>query len=478
MKIAFFASEANPFCKTGGLADVTYALADELSKKGHEVIIALPYYAKIAFKSLLPKRIGSYDVRLSWRHQEAEIYFLKQGKLKFYFIRNQYYFNRDNIYGYHDDGERFAFFALACHALLPFLSFKADIIHCHDWQTGMIPCLIKEEESKRLFYNKTKSVFTIHNPAFKGNLDRFFVNDFFNLSDRLYDEGILRLDYAFSTLKAGIVYSDYVTTVSPTHRLELLAANSEFGLAGVLQMRGPRFVGIVNGIDIHEWDPKKDKNIASNFSSSDWLVGKSVNRRALLDAFHLKDTGGPIYGIVSRLSYQKGIGIIISSMNRALLEGAMLVVLGSGEYGLEQDLEALRARYPSSCGIYIGYNGSLAHQIYAGSDFFLMPSLFEPCGISQMIAKRYGTLPIVRYTGGLYDTVNGYYGENANEADGIGFNDYNEDGLNYAIGVAKRIYDDKDLLKKIALNAMKADHSWAKSANEYEKLYLELNKEK
>jgi len=476
MKIAMFASEANPLAKSGGLADVVFALSKELALEGHAVIIGMPYYQSIKAKALKTKKVGTFDVYMSWRHQEAAVYLIEISGVSFYLISNQYYFDRDKLYGYDDDGERFAFFALACRRLLKFIDFKADVVHVHDWQTAMIPCLVKEQNCFDDFYKDMSFVLTIHNPAFKGMIDRYFLNDFYGLSDALYDTGKVRFEGMVSTLKSGIVYADKVTTVSPSHREELLSRDSSQGLDGVLQLRRDDFVGILNGIDTEEWDPKTDKFIKTNYDMTSLESAKAENQSDLLSAFHIRYFGGPVYGIVSRLSWQKGIDILLGSGRKALQNGASLLVLGNGEYELEQKMEALRREFPDTMGIFIGYSNELAHKIYAGCDYFLMPSLFEPCGISQMVAQRYGTLPIVRYTGGLRDTVDGYDGREVKDANGIGFNDYNESGLDYGMALARRLASDRPSYFACAKNAMALDRSWKKSANEYEKLYNALVK--
>lgn len=476
MKIAMFASESNPLAKSGGLADVVYALSVELARKGNEVIVALPFYSSIKnAKGLSVKKVGSFPVYMSWREQEATVYLTTIEGVKFYLIDNEYYFGRDKLYGYDDDGERFAFFALADRRLLKFIDFQADIVHVHDWQAAMVPCLIKEGLPLDPFYKKMHFVLTIHNPAFKGMIDRFFLNDFYGLSDSLYDNGSVRFQGMVSTLKAGIVYSDKITTVSPTHREELLSSLGSQGLCDVLQYRKDDFMGILNGIDTEEWNPKTDKYLAAHYGLSTLEEGKHANQSDLLSSFHIRWFGGPVYGLVSRLSWQKGIDLVLKSGRTALSKGADLVILGSGEFELEQKFESLRRDYPDTCGIYIGYNNSLAHKIYAGSDFFLMPSLFEPCGISQMVAQRYGTLPIVRYTGGLSDTVHGYEGDTTNGKDGIGFKDYNTTGLDYAFGISRELYGKQKEYYEVARNAMRLDRSWAVSAELYSGLYRELN---
>lgn len=475
MKIAMVASECAHYAKTGGLADVVYALSDALGKLKEEVVCVLPYYASMRGKVTGKANYrGSFSVYMSWRKEEANVYEVDDGHFRIYLIENSYYFDRDNLYGYNDDGERFAFFSLAAKQLFRHLDWKPDIIHVHDWQAAMIPCLVKEGPRFDGFYDGIKFVLTIHNPAFKGMIDRFFLNDFYGLSDELYDSGKVRFEGIVSTLKSGIVYSDKITTVSPNHAKELLTPLGSQGLYGVLNLRADDFSGILNGIDTDEWNPKKDPQISCRYDKNNLEEGRHKNQAALLNAFNIKYFGGPVYGLVSRLTYQKGIDIVVPAMRKVLSQGASFVVLGNGEYALEQAFENLRRDYPDTVGIYIGYSDPLAHMIYSGSDFFLMPSLFEPCGIGQMIAQRYGCLPIVRYTGGLYDTVEGFDGSNDEVATGIGFRDYNVEGLDYALSLSRELYADQKKYYKIAANAISLDRSWKRSASAYRKLYAGL----
>lgn len=473
MKIAMVASEALPLCKTGGLADVAFSLSKALVKAGDEVVIVLPFYQAIADRHLKLTKLGGFFVQMSWRQQGAAVFSYEHEGVKFLLIQNDYYFSRESLYGYNDDGERFAFFALGALEALKVASFRPDVIHVHDWQSAMIPCLLKNREDP--YYDHTKTVLTIHNPAFKGMIDKYFLNDFYGLSDVLFDSGAVRFEGMVSTLKSGIVFADKVTTVSPTHREELLTPAFSQGLDGVLRLREKDFVGILNGIDTEEWNPRTDVYIAQNYGKGkDLEDGKHLNQADLLASFGVNWMGGPVYGLVSRLSFQKGIGLAIHSMRRALAHGANFLVVGSGEYELEQELEELRREYSGTMGIYIGYNNTLAHKIYAGSDFFLMPSLFEPCGISQMIAQRYGTLPIVRYTGGLSDTVHGYRDLGSSKPDGLAFRDYNEQGLDYAVGLAEETYSNQGLYYEMARWAMGLDRSWKKSAARYRDLYRSI----
>lgn len=484
MKIAMVASESNPLIKSGGLADVVYSLSKELVTMKEEVIIIIPYYHSIKHSSFTHniEYVCSYDVHMSWRSQKANIFKTVIDGIKFYLVDNDYYFNRTNIYGYQDDGERFAFFTLAVRDLFYSINFKPDIIHSHDWQPGMLAALIKEQNQWDKLFENTKFVFTIHNPAFQGMIGKYFLNNFYNLTDAIYDNGNVRFKDQVSTIKAGIIYADKITTVSPTHRKELLESDFSYGLNDVIKFREWDFVGILNGVDYCEFDPAKDKRIHKNYDVKDGISAicdaKKENRKALMERFGLKDNDNdvPTYGLVSRLTYQKGINLLLDTIEQYLMKGYYFFFLGSGEYELEYRLERLREKYPGNMGIYIGYSNDVAHTIYAGCDFFLMPSLFEPCGIGQMIAERYGTLPIVRRTGGLGDSVSGYNYDNPEKATGIVFNDFNYDGVNYALKVSEELYYNKKNLRKVIKNAMNLDHSWKKSATDYLNIYKDLRK--
>ena len=478
MTIAMVASEANPLCKTGGLADVIGSLSHELCVMGEDCFVVLPFYKCIKDNSFIRvKRVGNYDVFLSWRRQNADIFTCEVNGVTYYLISNDYYFNRESLYGYDDDGERFAFFTLAAWQIFGLLGKKPDIIHVHDWQVGMLPVLIRERSMSDPFLKDAKLVLTLHNEAFKGYLDRYFLNHFYGLSDEIFDDGRVRFDGMVSTLKAAIVYCDAVVAVSPNHAKELLTPGDSMRLDGVLSICGPRFRGIVNGVDTTEFDPKTDPLIARNFSVKTSRAGKEVCRKKLLDTLDLDVTDdGPVFGLVSRLTYQKGINLALTVGEELLRKGCILAILGSGEAELEEAFERLRERYPKTCGIYRGYNNQLAHDIYSGADFFLMPSLFEPCGIGQMIALRYGTLPICRSVGGLKDTVIGYNGRNEDTANGFLFEDYTCEALAAACTKALAVFCDARRMRKLIANAITADHSWRNSAQEYLSVYHSLTK--
>ncbi|MBP5574210.1 MAG: glycogen synthase [Bacilli bacterium] len=478
MKIVMVASETRPFCKTGGLADVVYSLSKELVVQGEEVSIILPYYDAIGRK--LPrselKKAASFYTHMSWRQQSVSVYHKVEDGINYYFIENQQYFERGHIYGDFDDGERFAFFTMAVKEFLLTIKLYPDIIHVHDWQAGMLPCIIKMDPNSQKKFNRTKYVFTIHNPAFQGLMPKFTLGDFYNFTDELFDNGSVRFKDQVSTLKAGIVYADKITTVSPTHHLELLTPEGGMGLDGVLRLREWDFSGILNGIDYLEFNPEEDKVIAKQYNASTLVSGKKANKEALCKEFNLRDNKAPMYALVTRITWQKGFDIIFNAVEEMLNRGANILMLGSGEYHYEQKWEDIRRRYPEQVGLYIGYSDPLAHKIYAAADFFIMPSLFEPCGLGQMIAQRYGTLPIVRRTGGLRDSVICFDDNNADTANGFGFDAYSDYEMRRTSHYAFEVYQDKKLLHKLMKNAMLTDNSWQKSTQEYLKLYQLLVK--
>lgn len=478
MKIAMVASEARPFCKTGGLADVVYSLSKELVKMGEDVCIFLPFYdsirRQISEKAL--KKAASFKTHMSWRKQTVDVYQLVTEGINYYFIENQQYFERGHIYGDFDDGERFAFFTMAVKQFMLTKRMYPNIIHVHDWQAGMLPCLLRVDDECREKFAKTKFVFTIHNPAFQGLMPKFTLGDFYNLTDEYYDNGSVRFKDQVSTLKAGIVYANKITTVSPTHHLELLTPEGGMGLDQVLRYREWDFSGILNGIDYLEFNPNEDKQIVKPYSEKNLVSGKKANKEALMNQYGLKNTKGPLFSLVTRITWQKGFDIIFPAVEELIRRGASIFMLGSGESQYEKRWEELRNRYPDRVGIFIGYSDNLAHKVYAASDFFIMPSLFEPCGLGQMIAQRYGTLPIVRRTGGLKDSVVCYDGSNGETSNGFGFDAYSIYEMTRTSQYAYDIYENKKILHQLMKNAMLTDNSWLKSTLEYIKLYKALVK--
>ena len=475
MNITFIASEANPFVKTGGLADVVYALAEQYAIEKHNVNIIIPFYSKIKESLFINlDYLGSFKFMLSWKNVEAKVCLGKYRGINFYFIENDDYFGRSQIYGEGDDGERFAFFTRASIEAMKLYKIPANIIHLHDWQVGLFPCVVKENNDQ--YFKRSKFVYTIHNPAFQGIYDADFALSYYGLPRECFDNGNIEMYGQCSTLKAGIIYSDKITTVSPTHREELLTKEGGMNLDFVLSIRKEDFVGILNGIDYIEFSPNHDKKLAATYNTNNFYNRKNINKEALLSRFGLKNLGLPVFGLVSRLTWQKGIDLIYPLVRNLAYRGCMFIFLGSGEHGHQEGFEQLRREFPNNVGIYIGYNDEVAHLIYSGSDFFLMPSLFEPCGLSQMIAESYGTLPIVRLTGGLRDSVICYDGANVDVANGFGFANNNADELINVCQFAYNTYWNLPTRKKLIRNAMLTDNSWKKSSEKYLELYKSIKK--
>ena len=473
MKISMVCSEANPFVKTGGLADVTYSLSKELVKMGEDVAIFVPFYNQVKAKNLPVKYIGNVVVDMSWRKEIGNILYLECDGIKYYFIENQHYFERDGIYGYYDDGERFAFFTIAAAKAMEAVKFKPDIIHTHDWQPGMLFCYIRENHWE--FYKDSKFVLSIHNPAFQGFLHRDSLGDLYGLPGYLFDNGTLEFKGMVSTLKAAIMYANKIVTVSPTHREELLTPEGSMGLNYVLRYREYDFTGYLNGIDYVEFNPSEDKYVSHPYSVTNFVSNKKLNKEEICERFNLKNKTAPLFSLVSRITWQKGMELVFPAVRELARKGANVILLGSGEYDCEQEMERIRATYPDNVGIYIGYNNELAHKIYASSDFFLMPSLFEPCGLGQMIAQRYGTLPIVRRTGGLRDSVINYDGSNEATSNGFGFDNYTVFDMVQTTLYALDCYEKhQDVYRQLVRNALKTDNSWQKSVKQYYALYKSL----
>ena len=474
MKILMVASEANPLIKVGGLGDVVYSLSKAYVKQKHDVAIVLPLYKSLKYqKNLVTTFLGHIDIFLSWRKHTVGIVKTMIDGITYYLIDAPYYFDRDGVYGYPDEHERWAAFVHAVHHMMPVVGFQPDIVHLHDWPAGMLPVLIKEKEKQNPFYQKMKFVLTIHSPAFHGDFSSELIEDFYGLSRELYHNGTLRFQDRASTLKAAIVYADGITTVSKTHANELLTYEGSFGLHSILYLYRDKFSGILNGIDTDEWNPLTDSNLITPIVRQQIQTTKEKNKAQLFKTFGLEHPQYPLFGLVSRLTFQKGIQLILDNLDHFVQAGAKFIFLGAGESHLENQLKYFENKYPKAVRIVLGYNNPVAHQIYASSDFFLMPSLFEPCGISQMIAKRYGTLPIVRETGGLIDTVQGYP-MHGDQSTGFSFSHYSGDALGWAMNQALEIYQHPTMLKKLQTNAYDANHDWEASSRAYLDLYARL----
>ncbi|GAA0110578.1 MULTISPECIES: glycogen synthase GlgA [Clostridium] len=474
MNILIVASEAHPFIKTGGLGDVIGALPVALNDLGADVRVVIPNYRDIKkeIKENL-KYIDNFTVNVGWRNQYCGILEYEHEGVKFYLLDNEYYFNRGGLYGYYDDGEKFAFFDRAVLEFAKHIDWVPDILHCNDWQTGMVPVLLKLEYSKEEKFKNMKTMFSIHNLFFKGMFDPKVLPELFGYDYESFNNGSLEHYGAVSFLKGGINYADKVTTVSKSYAEEIKTPEYGEQLEGLLRYRSSALEGIVNGIDYKEYNPEEDKYIYSTYSVND-LENKKINKEELQKELGLtvnKDV--PMIGLVSRLTHQKGCDLIINILEELLKEDIQVVVLGTGDYMYEESFKSFQGRHPNKISANIKFSNELAHKIYAASDMFLMPSLFEPCGLGQLIALRYGSIPIVRETGGLKDTVTPYneYDETGN---GFGFKNYRFEELFNITKYALKIYRNKDKWNNIVRQAMSSDNSWEKSAKEYIEIYNQL----
>lgn len=468
MKILFAAGEAAPLVKVGGLGDVAGALPKTLCAMGHDVRVILPMYSIIGDKRNECEYITHIYIQNSWRKQYCGIFEYKCDGVTYYLIDNEFYFNRPKVYGEFDDGERFAFFSRAVLEVLPVIDFIPEILHCNDWHTALVPVLLDTQFRSRVGYSNIKTVFTIHNIEFQGKFDPYILGNVFGLSEE--HKPILYYGDCLNLVKGAIECSNKVTTVSPNYANEILNPYFSFGLEHILSARQYKLSGIVNGIDTEVFNPQTDTKIKTNYSV-DSLNLKYHNKFALQKELGLLKTNEkPLIGMVTRLTHQKGMDLVCERLDWLMSQDVQFVVLGSGDSRYEQQLEYYANTHSDKMRAIIGFDPALAQRIYAGVDFFLMPSEFEPCGLAQMIALRYGTIPIVRATGGLADTVIPFNPE-TNEGTGINFMTINCDDMCNAIWRAIELYHNKKQFSAIRKNAMLGDYSWQASAKKYIELY-------
>ncbi len=473
--ILFAASEGVPFIKTGGLADVVGSLPKEIDRRYFDVRVILPKYTCMSqeMKDKLQYKTHFY-MDFHWKEEYVGILEAEVDGVKYYFIDNEYYFNGFKPYGDNVlfEIEKYAFFSKALLSALPVIGFKPDVIHCHDWQTGLVPVYVKERFRGNDFYANVKTVMTIHNLKFQGKWDVKAVQEITGLADYYFTSDKLEAYKDANLLKGGIVFADAVTTVSDTYAEEIKTAFYGEGLHGLLQARSSDLRGIVNGIDYTDFNPETDKYIEYRYNAVNFRKEKIKNKRALQEELSLvKDDKTFMIGIVSRLTDQKGFDLIAYIMDELCQDNVQIVVLGTGEERYENMFRHFDWKYGNKVSANIYYSEAMSHKIYAASDAFLMPSLFEPCGLSQLMSLRYGTVPIVRETGGLKDTVEPY---NQYESTGTGFSftNYNAHEMLNTIRYAERIYYDKKReWNKIIDRAMAADFSWKVSANKYQEMY-------
>lgn len=475
MKLLFVAAEGAPFAKAGGLGDVIGALPKSLVKKGHEVAVVLPYYDMIDVKfGDQVEDVLYYYTNVGWRHQYVGVKRLVKDQVTFYFLDNQYYFFRGHIYGDGDDGERFAFFQLAAIELMEKVAFIPDLVHVHDYHTAMIPFLLKEKYHWIQAYQGIRTVLTIHNLEFQGQYDPGMLWDLFGVGFERYADGTLRWNECLNWMKSGILYADCVTTVSPSYAQEIKTPEFGKGLDQILRMESGKLTGITNGIDTDLYNPETDQLIPYAFSASD-LTGKMQDKKALQERLGLpvrEDV--PLIGMVSRLTDQKGFGLVVHELCHLLEKDIQVVLLGTGYDGFEASFSWFAHDFPDKMSANITFDLALAQQIYAACDLFLMPSAFEPCGLSQMMAMRYGTLPIVHEVGGLRDTVLPY---NPYDQTGTGFSFQEFSGywLTKTVERALDLYHhDKEAWEMLQQNAMACDFSWDTASQAYEDLYRSL----
>ncbi|TLS37513.1 glycogen synthase GlgA [Pseudalkalibacillus caeni] len=478
MNILHVASEGYPFIKTGGLGDVIGALPKALQEQGVNVQVILPKYQDIAehFKEEM-ELIEAITVPVGWRNQYAGIERLVWNGIVYYFIDNEYYFKRSGSYGYFDDGERFSYFCRAVLEALPYLDERPDILHCHDWQTGMVSLLKKAHFYNHPFYKDMKTVFTIHNLRYQGVYPKVVLHDLLDLSELYFTVDGVEFYGKVNFMKAGLVYSDLVTTVSPTYAHEIQTPYFGESLHGLLRKRSNELVGIVNGIDYELYNPDTDETLAVNFDSRTNL--KFENKLSLQQELGLGESAEtPMIAIITRLVEQKGIDLILHVLDQIMRLDVQLVVLGTGEEKYERAFREAEQRYPGKLSAHIYFDDNLARKMYAASDMFLMPSQFEPCGISQLLALRYGSLPIVRETGGLKDTVLPY-NQYTEEGHGFSFANYNAHEMLEAIERATALFHQYPITwNNLVKRAMELDFSWKSSSEKYKQLYEGLTPHK
>ena len=476
MNVLFVTSEAAPFVKTGGLGDVAGSLPPALVKKGIDCRVILPLYRCIPdrYRQQM-KYINHIYIDMAWRKQYCGVFELKYNNCTYYFVDNEFYFNGDKPYDYiHLDCEKFIFFSKAVLSLLPTLDFHPDVIHLNDWQTGAVPVFLDTFHDNP-FYDNIKTVMTIHNLKYQGRWSMEGIKDAMGISDYYFTNDKLEYYKDANLLKGGLVYADMITTVSQSYAEEIKTGEYGEGLDGLLRARSGQLLGIVNGISYEEWNPETDVCLPEKYNKENFEEKKKQNKLYLQSQLNLpQDADKFMISVVSRLTDQKGIDLMEAAMERLCSGGAQLVILGTGEERYENLFRHYAWKYPDRVCANIFFSNERSHLIYAASDAFLMPSRFEPCGLSQLISLRYGTLPIVRETGGLRDTVEPY-NEYTGEGTGFSFKNYNADDMMHVVNYATDIYyNKKQEWNKIVKNAMSADFSWDISAQKYIDMYARL----
>ncbi|WP_298035357.1 glycogen synthase GlgA [uncultured Dysosmobacter sp.] len=472
MKILYATSEAVPFCKTGGLADVAGSLPAALAAEGAEVAVVLPLYQRVKEKFGEQLTFECYDyVDLGWRHSYCGLFSLEKDGVTWYFLDNEQYFNRPDLYGYIDDGERFGFFSRAVVRMLDHLKFWPEVIHCNDWQTALVPIYLKDDGVREDKYRSIKTALTIHNIEYQGRYGMEVLGDLFGLDAGWAADGTIMMDGDVNLLKGAILCADAVNAVSPTYANELKMAYFAHRLENIMRQCEYKLSGVLNGIDMKLYDPASDPRITANYSLED-MSGKAADKAHLQKLMGLREEPYvPIVAIVSRLVSHKGLDLICEVLHDMMELPMQLVILGKGDQKYEEFFHWAGQQYQGRMSVRLDYNEELSMAIYAGADLFLMPSKSEPCGLSQMIAMRYGTLPIVRETGGLKDTVQPYEAWR-DVGNGFTFANYSSADMLHVIREAVYLYKDyPDAFSRLRKRAMERDFSWARSAKDYLRIY-------
>lgn len=471
MKVLYVTSESVPFVASGGLGDVAGSLPQALRKRLIGCRVVMPLYSSIPqhLRDSM-KFITNFYVPVAWRKQYCGVFEARSGGVVYYFIDNEYYFKRDGIYGHFDDAERFAFFSRAVLEMIRYIDFKPDIIHCNDWQSALTPLYYTTMYANQQGYENIKTVLTIHNIQYQGTYGLDILTEVLGIDSK--DASLIEYDGDVNFLKAGIECANKVTTVSPSYAQEILDPWYSHGLDTILNYRSWKLCGILNGIDVENYNPETDINIAAHFNADD-ISNKAVCKADLQRSMNLPERADvPVIGMVSRLVSHKGLDLVKAVFDELLCTtDVQICILGSGDWQYEDFFRWLASRHPDKVGLRLGFVPELARKIYAGTDMFLMPSKSEPCGLSQMVALRYGSVPIVRETGGLRDSI--FDSENG-EGNGFTFKNYNAHEMLHAIHRALEGYANRDGWNILVKRAMQCDYSWGRSANEYIKMYREL----
>ena len=478
-KILFVGAEVMPFAATGGLGDVLGSLPEALAAYDPmlDVRVVMPLYSAIGDKYRSEMKTEAvFTVSLAWRRQYCGVLSLEKNGVKYYFVDNEYYFKRSGLYGQYDDGERYAFFCTAVMDMMPVLGYFPDIMHAHDWQAALSVIYLSRKYRRDARWSAMKSVFTIHNIEYQGKYDFYILGDVFGLSD--YDRETVEWDGCINLMKGAVVCADRVSTVSPRYAEEIMRPEFAHGLDGILRGNSGKLRGILNGIDYSYYDPATDPVLAANYSAAD-AAGKDICRTSLRADLSLPDDGDrPLIAVISRLASHKGLDLVREALRGILRDtGAQFVVLGKGEAQYEDFFRSLEHEFPDSARALITYDRDLSRRIYAAADIFLMPSKSEPCGLSQMIASRYGAIPVVRETGGLYDSICGWWedGEGNMHGNGFTFAGYTSGELYERTCAAISLWRDTAKRKKFIEKIMSVDFSWRASAAEYASMYASMD---